>query len=134
MGHVRKDDRQQIMNEFKMIHQAEDRNQAMKRLSKFGQHWKVKYPRAIRQIQKYDDLFTFYDFPSSIRNSIYSTNLIESFNKNLKKRIHHKEQFPNEDSLDRFFVTQVMEYNERFTMRSHHGFKACQDTLDSMFI
>ena len=78
MGHVRKDDRQQIMNEFKMIHQAEDRNQAMKRLSEFVQHWKVKYPRAIRQIQKYDDLFTFYDFPSSIRNSIYSTNLIES--------------------------------------------------------
>lgn len=71
-------------------------------------NWKVKYPRVVRQIQKYDDLFTFYDFPSSIRNSIYSTNLIESFN---KKRIHHKEQFPNEDSLGRFIVTQVMEYN-----------------------
>lgn len=68
MGHIRKDDRQQMMNEFKMIHQAEDRNQAMERLSEFVQHWKVKYPRAVRQ--KYDDLFTFYDFPNSIRNSI----------------------------------------------------------------
>ena len=50
------------MNEFKMIHQAEDRNQAMKRLSEFVQHWKVKYPRAIRQIQKYDDLSLFMIF------------------------------------------------------------------------
>lgn len=134
MGHVRKDDRQQVMHEFKAIHQAENRNQALRRLNEFAQHWQVKYSRAVHQIQQYDDLFTFYDFPSSIRNSIYSTNLIESFNKGLKKRIHQKEQFPNEDSLDRFIVTQVMEYNEKSSMRSHRGFKACQDTLDSMFI
>lgn len=106
------------MNEFKMIHQA------MKRLSEFVQYLKVKYIKVVRQIQKYDDLFTFYDFPNSICNSIYFTNLIKSFNKNLKKRIHHKEQFPNEDSLDLFIVNQVMEYNERFAMRSHRGFKA----------
>lgn len=134
MSYIRKDDRQQVVNEFKMIHQADDRNQAMEKLNEFIQHWKIKYPRAVHQIQKYDDLFTFYDFPNSIRNSIYSTNLIESFNKKLKKRIHHKEQFPNEDSLDRFIMTQVMEYNEKSSMRSHRGFKACQDTLDSMFI
>ena len=50
-----------------------------------------------------------------------------------KKRLHKKEQFPNEAALDRFFVTQVMDYNDKFENRSHRGFKTCRDTLDAMF-
>ncbi|MCT2879073.1 transposase, partial [Lactobacillus delbrueckii] len=62
-----------------------------------------------------------------------STNLIESFNKSLKKMVRRKEQFPKEGALDRFIMTQVMEYNDKFEYRAHRGFKDCHDTLDSMF-
>ncbi|MGV0013000.1 transposase, partial [Limosilactobacillus fermentum] len=72
-------------------------------------------------------------FPTAIRRTIYSTNLIESFNKSLKKMVRRKEQFPNEGALDRFIMTQVMEYNDKFENRAHRGFKDCHDTLDSMF-
>ncbi|MFZ4908741.1 transposase [Enterococcus thailandicus] len=34
-----------------------------------------------------------YNFPPSIRRTIYSTNLIEGFNKQLKKYTKRKEQF-----------------------------------------
>ena len=44
-----------------------------------------------------------------------------------------KEQFPNEGALDRFIMTQVMEYNDKFENRAHRRFKDCHDTLDSMF-
>ncbi|WP_375378204.1 transposase, partial [Pediococcus pentosaceus] len=50
-------------------------------------------------------------FPPAIRQSLYSTNLIENFNKHLKRTTHHKEQFPTEDSLDRFLVSQFNVYN-----------------------
>ncbi|KZU98287.1 ISEf1 transposase [Lactiplantibacillus plantarum] len=30
------------------------------------------------------------DFPPAIRQSLYSTNLIENFNKHLKRTTHHK--------------------------------------------
>ena len=43
--------------------------------------------------------------------------------------VRRKEQFP----LDHFFMTQVMEYNDKFENRAHRGFKDCHDTLDSMF-
>ncbi|MDN3537923.1 transposase [Limosilactobacillus fermentum] len=43
-----------------------------------------------------EELFTFFSFPTAIRQTIYSTNLIESFNKSLKKMVRRKEQFPNE--------------------------------------
>ncbi|WP_421490688.1 transposase, partial [Limosilactobacillus fermentum] len=80
-----------------------------------------------------EELFTFFSFPTAIRQTIYSTNLIESFNKSLKKMVRRKEPFPNEGALDRFIMTQVMEYNDKFENRAHRGFKDCHDTLNSMF-
>ncbi|MDA5387482.1 hypothetical protein [Loigolactobacillus backii] len=44
-----------------------------------------------------------------------------------------KEQFPNEAALDRFLVTQMLAYNDKYFGKSHRGFKQCQDTLESMF-
>lgn len=133
MGHVRKHDRREIMTDFKIIRQAATLEAAQADLSNFVAKWDQKYHRQLIKIQNYQDLFTFYDFPPAIRNTIYSTNLIESFNKQVKKRLHKKEQFPNEAALDRFFVTQVMDYNDKFENRSHRGFKTCRDTLDAMF-
>ncbi len=36
--------------------------------------------------------------------------------------VRRKEQFPNEGALDRFIMTQVMEYNDKFENRAHRGF------------
>ena len=96
MGHVRKHDRREIMTDFKIIRQAATLEAAQADLSNFVAKWDQKYHRQLIKIQNYQDLFTFYDFPPAIRNTIYSTNLIESFNKQVKKRLHKKEQFPND--------------------------------------
>ena len=56
-----------------------------------------------------------------LRRSIYSTNLIESVNKQLKKYTKRKEQFPNEASL------------ERFLARCHLGFDQARAELEAMF-
>ncbi|KFN12081.1 transposase, Mutator family protein [Bacillus pseudomycoides] len=42
------------------------------------------------------------------------TNLIESFNKQIKKYTKRKEQFPNEESMERFLVSQFEDYNQLF--------------------
>ena len=94
--------------------------------------WKKKYPKIVPLLLN-PAMLTFYNFPSSIRRSIYSTNLIEGFNKQLKKYTKRKEQFPNEESLERFLVTQFNQYNQKFLGRVHKGFKEIQDTLESMF-
>ena len=68
------------------------------------------------------NLFTFLQFPESIQVSLYSTNIIENFNKHLKRYTSHKEQFPTEDSLDRFVYARVIEYNSLHLERIHRGF------------
>lgn len=75
----------------------------------------------------------FYDFPASIRRSIYSTNLIEVFNKEAKRYIKRKEQFPNEDSLERFLVSQFLDYNNKFGIRCHWRFDQAKPEILQMF-
>lgn len=86
-----------------------------------------------RTLQETENLLTFTQFPKRIRGTIYSTNIIESINKQLKRKTKVKEQFPNEDALERFLVTQMINYNNKKSGRAHKGFKQYQDTLDSMF-
>ena len=71
--------------------------------------------------------------PKPIWKSIYSTNLIESFNKQIKKYTKRKEQFPNEEALERFLVSQFEEYNQRFAVRCHTGFDQARAELAAMF-
>ncbi|KRL71153.1 transposase [Ligilactobacillus saerimneri DSM 16049] len=133
LGYVRKNDRREIITDFKAIRQAENLQAAKERLAAFSAKWESRYKRRIKNLVQMEELFTFFSFPTAIRQTIYSTNLIESFNKSLKKMVRRKEQFPNEGALDRFIMTQVMEYNDKFENRAHRGFKDCHDTLDSMF-
>lgn len=129
---VRITDRQQINADFRQVRQAPTLVAAKEALTAFIAVWGKKYP-SLKKLAQQEHLFTYYAFPKAIRGSIYSTNLIESFNKGFKSNIRKKQQFPNEDSLSRFTVTQCLDYNDRNAGRTHRGFASCQDTLDSMF-
>ena len=80
------------------------------------------------------DLFTFYTLPSCIHSTVYSTNLIEGLNKHFKRAIGHKEQFPNEDSLERFACAYFSELNAKFSERLHKGFAVDPAALGALFV
>ncbi len=129
---VRVSDRQEVCNDFKLVYQAASKEEAMNQISFMIDKWKKQYPRVVKLLMN-PALLTFFNFPPSIRRTIYSTNLIEGFNKQLKKYTKRKEQFPNEESLERFLVSQFNNYNQKFLCRIHKGFKEIQDILESMF-
>lgn len=134
MNKVRVKDRKAVISDFKQVHRAANREAAELKLNEFANNWHQTYPKLIKDLLKMPNLLTFMDFPPAIRQSLYSTNLIENFNKHLKRTTHHKEQFPTEDSLDRFLVSQFNVYNEKSLKRIHRGFKGLQDTLEASFI
>lgn len=130
---VRVADRKEICEDFKDVYQAESKGKAMEARSTFAAKWQASYPKVVRSILENDHLLTFYAFPIAIRRSLYSTNLIESFNKQVKKYSRRKEQFQNEDSLDRFLVSLFENYNQKFLTRSHRGFQQTEGELIQMF-
>ncbi|MFW7362252.1 IS256 family transposase, partial [Vagococcus fluvialis] len=119
---VRIKDRKEICDDFKTIYQASSKEEASEQVAFMVEKWRKQYPRVVKLIMN-PAILTFYNFPPSIRRTIYSTNLIEGFNKQLKKYTKRKEQFPNEESLERFLVSQFNEYNQKFLGRVHKGFK-----------
>src|SRR5699024_5464289 len=127
--------------DFKAVYQAKNREEAIEALEQMQSKWEKPYPRVIESVMNNEQIcdvwklenhktlrsvrviesvmnneqiLTFYDFPASIRRSIYSTNLIEAFNKEIKRYVKRKEQFPNEESLERFLVTRFLDYNHKF--------------------
>ncbi|MDT6765672.1 IS256 family transposase [Enterococcus faecium] len=129
---VRVSDRQEICEDFKLVYQASSKEEANNQIRFMTSKWKKQYPRVVKLLMN-PAILTFYNFPHAIRRTIYSTNLIEGFNKQLKKYTKRKEQFPNEESLERFLVSQFNNYNQKFLCRVHKGFKEIHDTLESMF-
>ena len=104
------------------VYKSKDLNTALEELESFCDKWKRKYPRVIESLKRNKNLFTYYSYPECIRSSIYTTNLIEGYNKQLKKNFKKKEQFPNEQSMEKFLVSQFEQYNHKFMNRVHKGF------------
>ncbi|GAA0039427.1 IS256-like element ISEf1 family transposase [Lactobacillus amylovorus subsp. amylovorus] len=100
---VRVEDREAIMNEFKQIHQQANKAAAVDVLHAFYAKWNKSYNHVIRNLKDIKlDLLVFYNYPKQIRASIYSTNMIESFNNVIKRKAKPKAESPTEQSLDTF--------------------------------
>lgn len=84
---VRVDDREVVMNDFKQIHQQTNKADAVKILHDFYAKWGKLYSHVVRNLKAIDaDMLVFYNYPKQIRPSIYSTNMIESFNNIVKRK------------------------------------------------
>lgn len=131
---MRVDDRQKALDEFKQIHTQSNKEMAVQVLHEFYQNWEKAYKNVVRDLRQVEpDLLTFYNYPPAIRASIYSTNMIESFNNRLKRKTKPKTEFPTEQSLATFIGVQAMDYNDRYFNRIHKGFGQVRDTLQSYF-
>ena len=109
---MKRADRAVILEQFKTIYRAENLEMAVQALVNVIAEWKPKY---------------------QIWHSIYSTNLIESLNKEIKRQTKKKVLFPNEEALERYLVTLFEDYNFKQSQRIHNGFGQCSDTLESLF-
>ncbi len=130
---VRAKDRKEILDLLKPVYQASNPLEAEEALNHFNSQISHRYPKVVKLLNQNQSLFSFMIFPKSIQRSLYTTNLLEGMNKQLKRQTKRKEQFPNEASLDRFVCNQMMEYNQRFSKRIHKGFDLVQTEIAEMF-
>jgi len=130
--HVRVRDRAEILGDFKQIHKQDSAAAAVSVLDAFVTKWNPIYPKIIASILENRYLLTFYDFPADIRSSLYSTNLIENFNKHLKRDLKAKIQFPSEESMDKYLVSRIESYNFRMGEKTHRGFGSVLPELNQI--
>lgn len=130
---IRNKDRKEILDDLKSVYTQDTATRANAELNLFLERHKVKYKKLETVFSNRDSLYSFYDFPASIRSSIYTSNLIENNNKGLKHKAKLKEQFPNEEALERFVCSFYSDYNRKHSNRVHRGFKQAESELLDMF-
>lgn len=119
---VRVKDRREILQDFKEVYRAKTKELALNELEVFKDKWKKRFPQVIAMLEGNPYIFTFFDYPQEVRRSIYTTNLIEGVNKQIRRKFKLKEQFPTEQTIEKYLVTQFIQYNDKYMNRIHNGF------------
>ena len=85
---VRESDKNEIDRDLKAIFLSETKDSAIDRFNQFKDKWSSKYPRSIYNLEKkLGYLFTYFQYPGSIRRSLHSSNIIERMNKDTWRTI-----------------------------------------------
>lgn len=93
-------DRKAVVISLQEIYQANDKEQAERALARFDEQWSKKYPYIMKSwLDNWDKLSQMFEFPDAIRKMIYTTNIIESFNSQLRKVTKTKRVFANDQAL-----------------------------------
>jgi len=83
------------------IYKAPSRHEAIKRFRIFVNRWRYIEPRAIKCFQdEFYQTLNFYDFPKEVRSAISTTNHLERFFEEIRRRIKIQGYFKNGHSLN----------------------------------
>jgi len=106
--------RAKLMKQASNIYKAASRQEAIKRFRLFVNRWKNKEPRAVKCFQdEFYNTLNFYDFPKEIRSAISTTNHLERFLEEIRRRIKIQGYFKNERSLNLWIFGLIKHTNLR---------------------
>ncbi len=111
-------DLKKITSELKPIYKAPTEQAALEELEQFEQAWGSKYPLMVRSWRNnWDEIATFFKYPPEIRKLIYTTNVIESYHRQLRKVTKGKAMFPTDDALLKMLYLVTMDVLRKWTGR-----------------
>ena len=88
------------MSSLKEVYTAPNKEKAEMALNQLDLTWGKKYPVMVKSwLNNWDNLSNYFKYPEDIRRIIYTTNIIESFNSQLRKYTKSKRVFSNDTSL-----------------------------------
>ena len=116
--HLSYRDRRNFTKDLKSVYTAIDEVAALDALEELDKKWGEKYHMAIKPWREnWDDISTMFEYPGEIRRLIYTTNAIESFNRQLRKVTKSKTIFPTNDSLLKMLYLASMDITKKWSKR-----------------
>ena len=108
-------DRKAMAGALRGIYTACDSDAAYAALAEFsGTPLGRKYPAATAVWERAWDRFTpFLEYGPALRKVLYTTNAIESFNREMRKVLKTRAQFPNDDSVAKTLWLAILDIEEK---------------------
>ena len=93
-------DLKEFCNDLKTIYTSNNEEQGYEKLQEVKEKWKAKYSSAFKTWEEnWDAICPFFQFSEPIRKIMYTTNTIESLNRQFRKYTKTKSVFPTDMSL-----------------------------------
>lgn len=105
-----------LMTDLKRVYTSPNEEGALFELEIFDEKWGSKYPKiAISWRNNWANLSTYFKYPQEVRTLIYTTNLIEGFNRQMRKVTKSKSVFPTDDSLLKMLYLAMIDVTKKWT-------------------
>lgn len=114
-------DLKKVTADLKPIYQAASEDLGREQLQVFSEKWGTKYPLIAKSWERnWVELSTFFKYPPEIRKIIYTTNMIESYHRQLRKVTKGKSIFPNDEALLKSLYLATQDVLRKWTGRIHN--------------
>jgi len=114
-------DRKKLTADLKPIYTAPSEDAAFAALDEFETIWGTKYPLVVQSWRRnWGEIATFFKYPPEIRKLIYTTNMIESYHRQLRKVTKGKAVFPSDEALLKMLYLVTQDVILKWTGRIHN--------------
>ncbi len=121
LKYVSSKDRQSVVNGLRSVYTSPSESLGLVALEEFESVWGKRYPLVVASWRSnWSELALFFSFSPELRRLIYTTNIIESFHRQLRKVTHGKALFPNDESLLKMLYLVTCDVQRRWTYRIAH--------------
>ncbi len=116
-----KKDKEKVAEEIKSIFQSPDIYFALSRVKELVERYKDTYPRFTEKLEEeIEGTLSCYQFPALHRRRIRTTNCLERFNEEIRRRTRVIRIFPNETACLRLIRASAIEQNEEHLTRKRY--------------
>ena len=114
-------DKKAFMKDLKEVYKATTEELALAQLDSLKEKWGSNYGMVIDSwYNNWNNLDTFFKFSPQIRKLIYTTNVLEGFNRQVRKFTKVRTIFPTDESLNKCVHLATMEIMEKWTQPIHN--------------
>ena len=109
--------RKAVAGELKAIYSAATVAEAEQQLLRFAEQWDARYPTISRSwMAHWDRITPFMAYPPEIRKVLYTTNAIESLNRQLRKVLKTRGSMPSDEALVKLLYLALGKITRKWTM------------------
>lgn len=111
-------DRKKFASDFKAVYKAPTEEAALQALAEVKEVWGKKYPYAISNWEmNWENVRPYFEFSDDIRRIMYTTNILESVNRQFRKVTKSKSVFPTDISLEKMLYLAGQNIMKKWTQR-----------------
>ena len=114
-------DKKAFIKDLKEVYKAPTEDLALAQLDNLKEKWGSNYGMVIDSwYNNWNNLDTFFKFSPQIRKLIYTTNVLEGFNRQVRKFTKVRTIFPTDESLNKCVYLATMKIMEKWTQPIHN--------------